>query len=67
MITLTQLKKHIKKCKKKGIRYDFLRLVENADLTNEVKELFTFYTQSGAQVYDWVKGNNKLKALIDNT
>ena len=40
MLTLSQLKKHIKKCKQKNIRYNFLGLVENKDLSLEVENLY---------------------------
>jgi hypothetical protein len=63
-ITLSYLKKHIKKCNKKKIRYNFLGLVENRDLSPEVQSLFTFVTPSGFVGYDWVNGNDKMKELI---
>ena len=63
-LTLAQVKKHIRRCHKKGAKFDFLGLVENQDLTPEVERLFTFSTFSGASVYDWVNGNHKLKNLI---
>ena len=64
MLTLLQLKKHIKKCKRKEIRFDFLGLVENRDLSPEVENLFRFVSPSGYIGYDWVNGNDKLKNLI---
>jgi hypothetical protein len=64
MLTLTQLKKHIIKCHKKGVRYNFLGLVENQDLQNEVMSLFTYESPEGYCGYDWVNGNSKLEDLI---
>ena len=64
MITLTMLKKHIKKCKTKGVRYNFLGLVENKDLANEVMGLFTCESPEGYCGYDWINGNDKMDALI---
>jgi len=64
MLTLLQLKKHIKKCKRKEIRFDFLGLVENRDLSPEVENLFRFVSPSGYIGYDWVNGNDKLKNLL---
>jgi len=64
MITLSNLKKHIHKCLKRQERFNFLGFVESQDLTSEVESHFTLYTSGGAKVYDWVKGNDKLKALI---
>ena len=65
MLTLPQLKKHIKKCKRKGIKFGFLGLVENKDLTPEVESLFV-YQGIGMSGYDWVNGNNRLKELISD-
>lgn len=69
MITIKELKKHIKKMHKKyrGSNYSFLGLVENDEITDEVKSYFTFYTPSGYCGYDWVKGNEKMQELIKNT
>lgn len=64
-ITLSYLKKHIKKCKKKGVRFNFLGLVENRDLSPDVRRLFTFQG-IGMSGYDWVNGNKKMKELIDS-
>jgi hypothetical protein len=64
MLTLSQLKKHIAKCKKKSIRFNFLGLVENKDLSPDVLRLFTLESPSGYTGYDWVNGNSKLKELI---
>ena len=64
LLTLRMLKKHIKKCKKSGRRFNFLGLVENKDLTPDVEGLFKFISPSGSVGYDWVNGNNKLKQLI---
>lgn len=63
-LTLTELKRHIKKCKKHNKNFGFLGLVENRDLTPEVEGLFKFITPSGYIGYDWVNGNDKLKQLI---
>lgn len=63
MKTIKDLKKHIKKCNKRGMRYNFLGLVENNDLSPEVESLFTL-EGIGMSGYDWVNGNNKMKALV---
>lgn len=66
MLTLTQLKKHIKKCKNKDVRFNFLGLVENVDLSNEVENLFKLVNpETGYTGYDWVNGNSDLRNLID--
>jgi hypothetical protein len=63
-ITLTDVKQRIKKCKKKGVRYDWLGFVENKDLTPEVTALFI---SPNGMMYDWVNGNNKLWQLEKET
>ena len=65
-LTLADVKRRIRKCDKKNVRYDWLGFVENQDLTNEVESLFTFINYHGATAYDWVNGNNKLKTLIQS-
>ena len=62
-LTLSDIKRHIRKCKKNGWNYTFLGLVENRDLTPEVEALFTLTTYEGATVYDWVKGNKLMEKL----
>ena len=66
VLTLAQLKRHIRKCHKKEERFNFLGVVEARDLTPEVQNLFVFSTYTGVPVYDWVRGNYKLKSLIEN-
>ncbi len=63
MITLTDVKKHIKVCKRKNVRYNWLGFVENQDLSPEVEALFSV----GIGWWDWVKGNSKLWELEENT
>jgi len=64
MTTLNDLRKHIKNCKKKNRRYNFLGFVENKNLSPEVERLFTFYKMGCACGYDWVNGNDKLEEFI---
>lgn len=61
MININDLKKHIKKRKAKKLNMNFLGFVENQDLTPEVVSYFSF-----AYGYDWVNGNDKMKALVDS-
>ena len=63
VITLAAVKRHIKKCNRAGVRYNWLGFVENKDLSPEVEALFTFYNHAGSPVYDWVNGNAKLREL----
>jgi len=65
MLTISKLKKHIKRCKAKHVRFNFLGLVENENLTPEVEGLFKFISPSGYVGYDWVNGNQELKTLIN--
>ena len=65
-ITISDIKKHIKKCKRRLVRFNFLGFVENKELTSEVNNLFIFISPSGYIGYDWVNGNNHLKDLINN-
>ena len=65
-INLWLLKRHIRRCKIKGVKFNFLGFVENKDLTPEVESLFSFCSPSGYCGYDWVNGNDKLKVLIDS-
>ena len=39
MITLSDVKKHIRKCKLYEVRYDWLGFVENKDLSPEVERI----------------------------
>jgi len=70
-LTLAELKRYIKRRmkynKKHGTeRMGFLGLVENKELSPEVKSLFYFYGRNGTSGgYDWVNGNGKLKQLIE--
>jgi hypothetical protein len=64
MITLTDIKKHIHNCKKRNMRYDWLKFVENKDLTPEVEALFSAPIPGW---WDWVNGNKKLKELEETT
>jgi len=63
MITIADIKKHIHECKKHNRRYNWLAFVENKDLTPKVEALFYM----GGDWWDWVKGNNKLWELEENT
>lgn len=58
-ITLNDVKKHIRKCKRLGVRYDWLGFVENKNLTPEVEALFSV----GIGWWDWVRGNSHLREL----
>jgi hypothetical protein len=62
MITLADIKKHIRQCKHRGVRYNWLGFVENKDLAPEVEALFSV----GNNLWDWVKGNSKLWKLQDS-
>lgn len=62
-ITLWDVRRHIRKCKKKGVRYNWLGFVENRDLTPVVEALFTLPNPRGYPAYDWVNGNAALKHL----
>lgn len=64
MLTIKNVKAHIKKCNKFGKRYNWLGFVENRDLTPEVENLFKFVSPSGHIGYDWVHGNTKLADLL---
>ena len=64
MLTLKQIIKHIKKCKKRGVKFNFLGLVENKDLSPEVEDLFRV-TGLYVSGWDWVNGNDSLKELIN--
>ena len=69
MITISKLKRHIKKYHKKyhGDYYNLLGLVENQELSPEVKSLFTFYNENGLPVgYDWVNGNDKMRKFVES-
>ena len=70
VLTIADLKRHIKKQWRrikqgKTEGFHFLGFVEGKELSSEVKNYFTFYTAGGAEVYDWVNGNKKLKELIE--
>lgn len=62
ILTLSELKKHIKRKLKKNEKFDFLSLTENRDLSSDVERLFSFPLYNG---YDWVKGNKYLHNLIE--
>lgn len=62
MITIRDVKKHIRQCKKQGRRYDWLGFVENKDLSPEVEALFSV----GVHTWDWVNGNEKLRKLEED-
>lgn len=64
MLTLNDIKKHAKKCNRKGIRYNWLKFTENEELSPEVEALFSFTTPSGFAGYDWVHGNKKLADFL---
>jgi len=66
MKTEKDLIKWIKTRKKQGLRFNFLRFVENQKLSDEVKSYFTCKNFYGVVAgYDWVNGNQKLKDLIE--
>jgi hypothetical protein len=62
-LTIADVKRHIKRCKKKGVRFNWLGFVENRDLSPEVEALFTLYNPTGRPAYNWVSGNEKLRQL----
>ena len=63
-ITIADLKKEIKRQKKKNIYIGFLGFVENKNLSEEVLSYFAFYDDLGnIRGYNWVNGNEKLKEL----
>lgn len=66
MIEMKDLKRHIGKMYKKyqGNKYDFLGLVENQDLSPEVESCFVGGVPGW---WNWVNGNEKMKALIAET
>lgn len=64
MLTIKDLKKHIKKRLKKGLKLDLLGFVENKDLSSDVESYFALYG-IGCIGYDWINGNNKMKMLIE--
>jgi hypothetical protein len=64
MKTIQDVKKHIKKCNRKGVHFDWLGFTENQDLSPEVESLFRFESPSGYSGYDWVHGNKKLADLL---
>ena len=63
MKTLTDVHRHIKMCLRYGRRFNWLGFVEDADLSDDVKKLFTFEGSAGAVGYDWVHGNGQLDLL----
>jgi len=72
MITKKDLIKEIKRQTreiKQGKRYpnsyNFLGFVENKELTPLVESYFKFVGPTGYTGYDWVKGNKKMRKLID--
>lgn len=66
MIRAPQLSAYIKKCIRKGIRFNFLGFVENKELSPLVESYFTVIAPSGARGYDWVNGNELLEELIED-
>ena len=63
-IDLADIRRHIKKCKKKGVRFDWLRFTENKDLTPAVEALFQVCMPDGRRAgWNWVSGNAALKLL----
>ena len=61
LIKIADVKRHIKMCKKKHVRFNWLGFVENKDLSDEVEALFAHPTIPG--YYDWVNGNKRLQKL----
>ena len=67
-ITLEDVRRHIHKCKKKGVRFDWLRFTENKDLTPAVESLFQVMLPGGRRAgWNWVSGNAALKLLEEVT
>lgn len=66
MITLTDLKKEIKRQAKKGnTNFNFLGYVENEFLSPDVRDYyFKCFQQNGVAFYNWISGNENLKQLI---
>ena len=60
-ITIKEVKRYIKYCLRYNKVYDFLRLVENKDLTPEVEGLFS----CGPGFWDWSRGNKKMRKIIE--
>lgn len=63
-LVIKDIIKHIKSCNRKGIKYNFLGLVEVNDINYEVEELFKVISSIGQIGYDWINGNSKLNNLI---
>lgn len=64
VITLKDLKAHLKRRHKKGLRYDLLGFVENKDLSWEVEKLFVVGGPGNRVGWDWVNGNSDMQDLI---
>jgi len=67
MKTLKDLKRWIRRYHKKynGEYYNLLGFCENAELSPDVKKLFTFYREGIPCGYDWVNGNSKMRNFIN--
>jgi hypothetical protein len=65
-VTLRLIKKHIKTCNKKGVKYNWLAYLETRDLTPEVEDLFVVTSSWGKRTryYNWISGNEKLADII---
>jgi len=63
-LTIADLKKEIRRQKRKNLDIGFLGFVENKDLSDEVISYFAIYDNLGQIIgYDWVNGNKNLKKL----
>ena len=61
-----EIKKQTREIKQgKRYSYNFLGFVENKELTPLVESYFKFVSPTGYTGYDWVKGNEKMRKLID--
>lgn len=64
VITLKDLKAHLKRRHRKGLNYNLLGFVENKDLSWEVEKLFVVGQPGNYVGWDWVNGNSDMKELI---
>jgi len=64
-VTISEIKRHIKKSKKQNRPVNFLGLVENRELADGVEDLFKVVTETGQVWYNWIKGNSKLQKMTD--
>ena len=62
-VTLSEIRKHIKRCNRRGERYDWLGFTENKDLAPDVEALFILVNPRGLPAYNWVSGNEKLREM----